>query len=212
MNEGSDYMKCAVFYSGGKDSALATYRAIKDGHVLALMITTYSDDDGHSHFHKLKEDLLKDVSESLGVPLMLVKTNTASYADNCETTLHQAKKAGVEACVFGDIDFEHNRKWWTEKCEEAGLVPLFPLWGQGHRETVYELIDSGFVATITTINSELLTNDFIGQRLTKELAERIAATGADICGENAEYHTFISDGPIFKTPVNFTLNEWDITK
>jgi len=35
----------------------------------------------------------------------------------------------------------------------------------------------------------------------KDLAEEIAETGADICGENGEYHTFVSDGPIFKTPV-----------
>ncbi|MCL2399336.1 MAG: diphthine--ammonia ligase [Defluviitaleaceae bacterium] len=196
-------MKFAISYSGGKESALAAYRAIKDGHELALLITTYNDDDGHSHFHNLSEELLKRVSESLGVPLMLVKTNTAEYADNFESALLQAKKMGIQACVFGDIDFEDNRKWWDEKCKKAGLVPLFPLWGQGRKETVYEFIDSGFVATIATINSECLSGDFLGQKLTKELAERIVATGADICGENGEYHTFVSDGPIFRTPVDF---------
>jgi len=86
------------------------------------------------------------------------------------------------------------RKLWQDK-------KCLALWGQGRRETVYELIDRGFVATIATVNSEYLTRDFIGQQLTKELAERIASTGADICGENGEYHTFVSDGPIFETPV-----------
>jgi len=194
-------MKFAISYSGGKESALAAYRAIQDGHELMLLITTYSTDDDHSHFHTLPEELLQRVAESLGVPLLLVKTTTADYASNFEAALLQAKEMGAEACVFGDIGFEDSRKWCSEKCEQAGLVPLFPLWGQGRRETVYELIDSGFVATIATVNSEYLTNDFIGQRLTKELAERIATTGADICGENGEYHTFVSDGPIFKTPV-----------
>ena len=198
-------MKFAVSYSGGKDSALATHRAIMEGHELVLLLTTYNEDDARSHFHNLKKVLLERVSESLGVPLLLVKTNTAEYADNFETALLQAKKMGAEACVFGDIDFEDNRKWMIKKCEKAGLVPLFPLWGQGRRETVYELIESGFVATITTINNECLTSDFLGQILTKELAERIAATGADICGENGEYHTFVSDGPIFRTPVTFSL-------
>jgi len=194
-------MKFAVSYSGGKDSALATYRAIKDGHELALIITTYNESDGCTHFHNLKEVLLERVSESLGVPLLLIKTDTSGYADNFEMALAKAKEMGAEACVFGDIDFEDNRNWWTQKCEEAGLEPLFPLWGQERRGVVYELIDSGFVATITTINSELLSDDFLGERLTKEVAERIAATGADICGENAEYHTFVSDGPIFKMPI-----------
>jgi len=207
ISKENDEMKFAVSYSGGKDSALATYRAIVDGHELVLLITTYSDSDTQSHFHNLKKELLERVSESLGVPLLLVKTDTAGYADNFEAALLNAKEMGAEACVFGDIDFENNRKWMIEKCEKAGLVPLFPLWGQGRRETVYELIDSGFVATITTINNECLTNDFLGQRLTKELAECIAATGADICGENGEYHTFVSDGPIFRTPVAFTLQQ-----
>jgi len=199
-------LKFAISYSGGKESALAAHKAISDGHELVLLITTYNDDYDHSHFHNLAEELLRRVAESLGVPLILVKTDTAGYADNFEAALLQAKEMGAEACVFGDIDFEDNRKWCSEKCEQAGLVPLFPLWRQGRRETVYELIDSGFVATIATINNECLSNDFLGQRLTKELAERIAATGADICGENGEYHTFVSDGPIFKTPVAFTLN------
>lgn len=201
-------MKFATFYSGGKDSALAVYKAIKDNHELVLLITTYNDSDEHSHFHYLPEKLLKRVSESLGVPLVLVKTELSEeYIDKFESALLQAKEMGAEACAFGHIDFENHRKWCTEQCEKAGLVALFPLWGQGRRETVYELIDSGFVATIIAINTECLTSDFVGQKLTKELAERIAATGADICGEYAEYHTFVSDGPIFKTPVAFDLKK-----
>ena len=27
----------------------------------------------------------------------------------------------------------------------------------------------------------------------------------DICGENGEYHSFVFDGPIFKTPVDFKI-------
>jgi len=200
-------MKFAISYSGGKESALAAHKAIMDGHELVLLITTYNDSDDHSHFHDLSVELLELVAESLGAPLLLVKTDTAGYVDNFVTALLEAKKRGAEACVFGDIDHEDHRKWCNEKCEKAGLVPLFPLWGQGRRETVYELIDSGFVATIATINNECLSSDFLGQTLTKELAERIAATGADICGENGEYHTFVSDGPIFRTPIAFSLNK-----
>jgi diphthamide synthase (EF-2-diphthine--ammonia ligase) len=29
----------------------------------------------------------------------------------------------------------------------------------------------------------------------------------DPCGENGEYHSFVYDGPIFKTPVNFAIGE-----
>ena len=29
----------------------------------------------------------------------------------------------------------------------------------------------------------------------------IAATGADICGENGEYHTLVTGGPLFRHPL-----------
>jgi len=43
----------------------------------------------------------------------------------------------------------------------------------------------------------------LGQVLTRELADYIEACGADICGENGEYHTFAFDGPLFSRPVNY---------
>ena len=29
----------------------------------------------------------------------------------------------------------------------------------------------------------------------------------DICGENAEYHSFVFDGPIFREPINYSLHD-----
>lgn len=40
-----------------------------------------------------------------------------------------------------------------------------------------------------------------------EVAEEIETTGADICGENGEYHTFVFDGPLFKNPLNFHIGD-----
>ncbi|PVV02285.1 hypothetical protein BB560_003259 [Smittium megazygosporum] len=36
----------------------------------------------------------------------------------------------------------------------------------------------------------------------KDLPENV-----DICGENGEHHTFCHDGPIFSSPVTYTLEE-----
>jgi diphthamide synthase (EF-2-diphthine--ammonia ligase) len=43
--------------------------------------------------------------------------------------------------------------------------------------------------------------------LTRATAEEIRKSGADICGENGEYHTFVFDGPIFAQPVPFQKQE-----
>jgi len=39
------------------------------------------------------------------------------------------------------------------------------------------------------------------------VANAIEKSGADICGENGEYHTFTFDGPLFKKKVDFTIIE-----
>jgi len=198
-------MKFVASYSGGKESALAIHRAVKDGHEPIALITTYNTDANRSHFHGLTEDVLESVADSLGIPLWLIKTSGAEYAQNFEKTLLLAKEHGAEACVFGDIDIEGHIEWCSERCKNVGIAPLFPLLNQSRKDVVYELIDSGFVANITIVNSKKVSEDFLGKQLTKEIAKQIAAGGADICGENGEYHTFVSAGPNFKKPVGFSF-------
>ena len=200
-------MKFVTSYSGGKESALALYRAMQQGHEPIALITTFNTDAGRSHFHGLPENVLEAVSRSLGIPLWLIKTSGEDYAESFEAALLRAKGQGAEACVFGDVDIEGHLQWCRERCQNVEIEAIFPLKGENRKDVVHEVIDRGFAANITTINIKYLSDDFLGQRLTRELADRIAATGADICGENGEYHTFVSDGPIFKHPVNFSLEE-----
>ena len=200
-------MKLAVSYSGGKESALALLRAIRQGHEPIALITTFNTDAARSHFHGLSEEMLERVAVALQIPLMLVKTSGETYAQDFEHALLRVKEMGAEACVFGDIDIVNHRAWCSQRCENMDIEALFPLWGERRKDVVYELIDSGFVANLTVVNTEYLSADFLGKQLTRALAERIEAEGADICGENGEYHTFVSAGPVFKHPVAFSLGE-----
>ena len=200
-------MKFAASYSGGKDSIFAIYRAIQQGHTPILLLTTYNVDRDHSYSHALPEIVLNRVSDSLGIPILLIKTTGAEYAQNFEAALVHAKSLGAEACVFGDIDIEGHRIWCSERCENVGLAAMHPLWGEDRRRIVYACIDSGFVPNITVVNTKYLSSEFLGQTLTRETADRIAQQGADICGEQGEYHTFVSAGPLFKQPVRFSFGE-----
>ena len=200
-------MKFVASYSGGKESALAVHKAILQGHEPILLITTYNTDAARSHFHGLTEEVLEKVSAATGIPLMLVKTSGADYVQNFESALRKAKEQGAEACVFGDIDIEGHIAWCSERCKNVGLTPMFPLMGMSRADAVYDLVDSGFIANITVVNSNYLSDEFLGRKLTRELAHKIAETGADICGESGEYHTFVSDGPIFRQPITFTVGD-----
>ena len=191
--------------SGGKDSIFAVYKAIEAGLVPMELITTYN--EKRSWFHGMAESLLQKVSASVEIPLTLIRTPGDLYQENFEKALTASKEKGAEVCVFGDIDIESHLKWCTERCETVGLIPYFPLWKESRKKIVYDFIDAGFKTVITIVDTNRMPDDFLGQVLTRDVANAIEKSGADICGENGEYHTFTFDGPLFKKKVDFTIIE-----
>jgi uncharacterized protein (TIGR00290 family) len=201
-------MRFAASYSGGKDSALALWRAVNDGHEPMGLLTSYNGSEGRSWFHGVPASVLEEVSKLTGIPLELVSAGEGdAYARDFEAALAAMKERGADACVFGDIDIQLHYDWCNARCESAGLEAVFPLWGHNRRELVHEFIDSGFKAAITIVDSARLGERFLGRTLTRGLAEEIDEEGADICGENGEYHTFVYDGPMFGAPAGFKLGE-----
>ena len=199
--------KFVASYSGGKDSILALHRAVKQGGGLVALITTYNTDQNRSWFHGLPKTVLKCVAESLNTESWLIETTGDKYAQNFEKKLLFAKERGAEVCVFGDIDIKEHRQWCMKRCESVGIEAMFPLWNENRKRLVYEFIENDFVATITVVDTTRLSEDFLGVELTKEVVNQIELSGADICGENGEYHTFVSNGPIFKIPIEFSLDK-----
>lgn len=195
--------KFVMSFSGGKDSILALYRMINRGYSPAALLTTAKKNEDKSWTHGLSKDLLKKVSNSLNIPLLIVECDVCEYEEKFEEKLRLAKSMGAEICVFGDIDIEAHKKWDKDRCVNSGLIPEFPLWQEDREKLVYEFIDSGFTTIIKTVNLKYMSEDFLGKKLTKEVIKDIKATGSDACGENGEYHTFVTDGPLFNCPIEF---------
>jgi len=198
-------MKFAMSYSCGKDSALALHKMIQSGHEPVCIIVTFNKDAGRSWFHGADDELLGEVSRALGLPLITARCSGEEYQSAFENALRQAKKLGAQCVAFGDIDIEGHLSWNRERCSAAELECLMPLWGMARADAVSELLAAGFTAHIKSIDKQYLDTSFLGEALSEPVIVRIAATGADICGENGEYHTFVSDGPIFRhaVPVEF---------
>ncbi len=194
-------MKFVMSYSCGKDSALALHRMIQAGHQPVALLTTVNIDQGRSWFHGVPDDLLAAIADSIGVPVITARCKPDDYTAALETALTQAKELGAEAAVFGDIDIEDHKSWNTERCAAVGLDCLLPLWQEPREALTREVLDAGFVALIKIVQVAALDETFLGQTLSPALCARIAAAGADICGENGEYHTIVVDGPIFRWPV-----------
>lgn len=200
--------KFVLSYSGGKDCILAMYRKIKEGWTPVALLTTIKKSSPESWTHGLTFDSLEEVSKSLDLPIIYVECEASEYEDRFEDKLRIAKDMGAETVVYGDIDIERHRKWGVDRAKNSGVNYEFPLWQEDREKLVHEFIDSGFKALIKKVNLDYMSSDFLGKTLTRDLVKEIKATGSDPCGENGEYHTFVYDGPIFKTKID--INSEDV--
>ena len=195
--------KFVMSFSGGKDSTLALYKMIKEGHKPVALLTTIKEDKDESWTHSIKYKYLKIIENSLNIPIIISKCGISDYETNFEKNLIKAKQMGATHCVFGDIDIDLHRNWNETRCENAGLEAILPLWQRNREEVLYEFLDSGFTTVITKVNLNNLGVEFLGKVLDKPLAKEIEKQGSDICGENGEYHTFVVDGPLFSSKIEF---------
>ncbi|MDN7246658.1 diphthine--ammonia ligase [Planococcus shenhongbingii] len=188
-------------WSGGKDSALAYYRAVMDGHVPVALFTMFEEDGSKSRSHGLPLEVMEAQAVRMGLPLMIGKASWAEYEKEFIEHLKIFKAQGIEMGVYGDIDLEDHLLWIQKVSAEAGMEVNHPLWQEPRKDLLKELIEEGFKAVITVVDTTRLDEAFLGRAFTHELIEELEALGIDACGEEGEFHTIIIDGPIFIEPV-----------
>ena len=171
------------------------------------MVITYNEDADRAWFHGLPAYIIERLSHSLSLPIRLIKTTGEEYEQNFEKKLREFHIAGADTCIFGDIDIDEHYQWGADRCAAAGLIPYYPLWHKKRRDVVLEFIDSGFTAYITAVDTWNMDRSYLGQKLTKKLVDRMEADGIDVCGENGEYHTMVTDGPTFYYPFTWDFGE-----
>jgi diphthine-ammonia ligase len=131
-------------------------------------------------------------------------TTPSSYEQVFKDTMQQVKAKGVEALVTGDI-YEvagHEERWLERVCREVGLFPIRPLW-QGNTTQIFkDFVNAGFKATVVRTKLSVLGEDWLGRELNEQfLADIQKLKGVDPCGEGGEYHTVVTDGPVFKNRI-----------
>lgn len=188
-------------WSGGKDSCLALYRAKANGAIPSCLVTMLVEDGTRTRSHGLAATVVQQQALSLGVPLATAATSWSDYETSFIDVLHRLKMQHVSAGVFGDIDIDRHRLWEQKVCEAAQLQAYLPLWKSEREMLLQEFLDLGFSAMIVAANAGALGPEFLGRTLDRELIARFAAQGIDPSGENGEYHTVVTDGPLFARPL-----------
>ena len=64
-----------------------------------------------------------------------------------------------------------------------------------------EWIASGADALIVTARAQFLDASWLGRRLAADMAADFVRLGVDKCGERGEYHTVVTNTPLFSRPL-----------
>lgn len=187
-------------WSGGKDSCLACYKAMKKGHQIKYLLNFVSDRYKRCCFHGIESDLIHLQSELMGIPLIQkeVSPDMEKYETEFKEAVSGIKKNGIEGMVFGDIYLEEHKEWVDRVCKDLEIAPIEPLWTLSPLQIVEEFINLGFKAIVVSGKADLFGEDFIGKCLDKKLIQELQRREICPCGENGEFHTFVIDGPLFK--------------
>ena len=155
-------------------------------------------------------DLLTAQAERLGLPLTLLRlpgdVSMEDYDAHMHSTLLNLTRQGGTHSIFGDIFLEDLRQYREAQLARVNLTGVFPLWQRNTTELVHEFVDLGFRAVLVCVNEKQLGAEFVGRELDLDLLKDLPKT-VDPCGENGEYHSFVYDGPIFASPIDFTKGD-----
>ena len=197
-------MSYIVSWSGGKDSCLVCYEATLNGYDISYLVNFISEEYKRVRFHGTEAKLIQSQAEAIGIPLLQKETTWGGYEREFKDTVRSLIPGGVEGMVFGDIYLQEHKDWVERVCGELGVEAIEPLWGKDPGEILLKFIDAGFKATIVSGKSDLFNEEWIGHKVDRDFLRYLKDSNIDVCGESGEYHTFVTNGPLFKKEVKIT--------
>lgn len=118
----------------------------------------------------------------------------------------RAISEGIETIAFGDLYLADIRAYRERQLAGTGLDPIFPAWNLPTDKLAREMIRVGLRAKITCVDPRILPPAFAGRDFDEEFLKDLPSK-VDPCGENGEFHTFVYDGPMFRSPVPVEVGE-----
>lgn len=204
-----DRRRVAFHWSGGKDSALALATLLRDDDVVVdRLVTTVHRDTGASTVHEIPAELLQAQADSIGLPLQTLAIpgpGLEGYVEAVAEAAATMREEGIDAFAFGDLQSSGVLGHKQDQFGPLGIEVIAPLWEMTSRECIEHFLTSGIRAVTVVVDAAVLGVDAVGMPLDRDFVDALPES-ADPCGELGEFHSFTFDGPLFRTPVEFTLS------
>ncbi len=198
-------------WSGGKDSALALWVLQEElGIEPVALFTTVNEDEGRVSTHGVRLELVRSQAAAAGLRLIEVGIPATCpnevYEERLAGALDSAPLVDATTVAFADLNLVDVRAYREERLAAIGRETLFPLWGRDTAALARRFVEAGFEATLVCVDASRLDRSFAGRRYDAALLEALPAD-VDPCGENGEFHTFVSGGPVFAAPLSVEPGE-----
>ncbi len=198
----SDIKSSAVIlWSGGKDAAwaLQTVRTDSALSIEALLVTVIEGENIVTA-HGTPLALIRKQARALQVPLHVMEVpprpSNVTYETRFERAMGPIQASGVDHVIAGDIHLADVREYRKALIERINMTSVFPLFGRSSDVLAREMTDAGVRAVVSSVDTKQLSARFLGQTYDTAFLDRLP-TSADPCGENGEFHTFVTEHPAF---------------
>ncbi len=207
-------MRLGVLFSGGKDSTLALYKAMKDNEI-ACLISVQSKNPESYMFHTPNINLVEHQAKALILPLIITSTKGEKEKElkELETAIAIAKsKYNLDGIVTGAVASVYQASRIQAICEKLDLKIINPLWHEDQVQILREIIKDKFKVLIIGVFGEGM-DKFLGKEIDEEFITEIIKSkekyGINPAGEGGEFESFVLNGPIFHKSLSIKKSHFE---
>lgn len=194
-----------ISWTGGKDGCYAGYKAMAEGYRVTHLLNFRNRKKTGSH--ELNPEIIQAQSEAIGIPL--IQKDFSSYEQEFKSVVRNlwARGERIDGAVFGHI--ETHKDLVDRICCDLGITLLLPLWKQESENLVTAITEAGFEVIIVSVRDSLMGREWLGRRIDEKFISDLKKLDKSIdpCGENGEFHTLVTDGPLFCRKIIISTGE-----
>ena len=203
--------KALIAWSSGKDSAWALHKVREAASIDVVgALTTMTDPFGRVSMHGVREEVLAAQLAAAGLASVPVRIPypcpNEAYEAAMLDAITRTKREGVSHIIFGDLFLQDVRAYREQRLRPTGIEPVFPLWEQPTAPLARSMMAGGLQGTLVCVDLKILPATFAGRAFDAALLAELPRS-VDPCGENGEFHTCVTAGPMFAHPIRVRAGE-----
>jgi uncharacterized protein (TIGR00290 family) len=203
--------RAAVFWSGGKDAALALHVAAEGGQMEpCCLLTTFDEESRVVPVHEVPFEIIEAQARLLSLPVVGVPLPVRPSNEQYERALSEAvprlREHQVDGLVAGDIHLDDVRAYREEVALRMGFSLTFPLWEMPEAEMTHLLDRYRIRSVLVSVDPSRLSRVFLGRDYDAALRSDLPP-GVDLRGEQGEFHTLVVDAALFGAPLRVRMGE-----